>query len=185
MKKRADHIQAMKKSCDRLGIAFTEITSNFDSFFETVQGNERPVLVIIDDFGKRLMESQSANNMFNVYGSHSEATIIVTWQQYFLNGPHATCIRRALTDFVIWPIDRDEIDRRNVSKNIFGKADKIDGIKAWLDANIEYPPNRYVHVDKNHNAPAYTPEEVAMFSIQTNLFKDERGIRDIVYLSFS
>jgi len=184
MEKRAKHIENMKKSCDSFGIPFTEITSNFDHFYESIKRNVNPSLIYIDDMAKDSMESRSCSRLFNIYSNHGESSICFTMQQWYSSGAHGMDIKRAFTDYVIWPDHNDDANRRNMSKNLFGAQGRLDGIMTWLDENMAEGYDRYVHLDKNHNPPVYTPEEREIFTIQTNMFKDTRGIRDIVYLSF-
>jgi len=183
---RGKHINALRHSCERLGVVFREITSNVEAFLNSlIDGTDTEKLCVLDDLGPLIFESRGIYDALTRVSHHNRITYMVLLQSFFVPGKNGPAIRKNFTDFVLFPSIWEMPHQADISAKLFnGDRDFLNQCVEFLNTNIDSNFNRYVWIDHNTTSNPFLPAFfMKQFAIRTNLFKDKNGNRMVIYLT--
>jgi hypothetical protein len=180
---RAGHIASMQRSCKDQGITFTEIRSGLPEFIADLKKNSNPRVVILDDLEERIFNERIFIHLFNAVSHHFSCTVLFCLHNYYYQGPTAKHVKRAVSDWILWPLGVNPTTLRSISKELLDNSFYLELIARFLADTFDHTADQYVYIDKNPNK-ALRPDEKKLFGIRTNLFKDEKGVRTVIYFTF-
>jgi hypothetical protein len=180
---RSRHIANMQASCAAKGINFTEIGSRLTEFISDLKKNSEPRVVILDDLERRLFHEDIFIDLFDNTSHNFSVTIIFTFHNFFYKGRTVLTLKRAVSDWIIWPTGYDPETMQKVSRNLLGNPLLLEQIVHFLNNTFDHVWDRYVYIDKTPNRDL-REDERKLVAIRTNLFKDKEGVRTVIYLTF-
>lgn len=74
---RERHIRNLSKACDKYNVEFREVTSDPDEFLKSLEEDDiKPRLVIADDLGAKLFQSDQAYEVFTRVSHHNKTSFV-------------------------------------------------------------------------------------------------------------
>jgi hypothetical protein len=147
--------------------------------FEEISYYKGDKLVIIDDQILSIVNNADFFNAFTIYSNHHNISIIITSQNFFVQGKYSKTLMRNTTDKIVF---RDKSDRQwlsILSRQMFpDKPNFLSKVMSWVQENVSNVYEQYIAIDNN-------PKSILGddFLIKTNILPNDEGVVEPVYFS--
>lgn len=134
-------------------------------------------LLILEDMIDLLISSSEYSNLFSVYSSHYNISILTTSQNYFQHGKFAKTVLRNQSFLILFETRNDRQSANIISRQMFpGRSQFITHCFNWLSQNIINRVDRYLYVECASNSPL--PGNFPQ--IRTNIFLETKKYEGIL-----
>ena len=129
-------------------------------------------LVILDDLYQEIIDHESFRDLMTTHSHHGQISVILTSQNFFMQGKYSKSIMRNYTDMVIFDCKAERQIASYISRQIFPASKNfLPHVMDWLRHNIESPFARYCWIEcnpQNRDLPE-------ILRIRTKIFPDKDG----------